>query len=262
VGGALTDTVAETRPTARKPSPVGLAIVVLWLLLGAALLFVAHPPHVLTFAFVMVGWMLSVMLHEFGHASVAWLAGDHTVKTRGYLDFDPRRYADPVTSIGFPLLALALGGIGFPGGAVYLRPDLMRGRLWRAASALAGPAATAVILLVLALILRLWVNVGAEGDLYPALSVLAFLQAMALILNLLPLPGLDGFNALRPFLPKAVTLGLRKVERPIGWLVLAAVFFSPEIGGALFRQAAELSVALGLLPDAIDDGLAAFHFWR
>lgn len=258
----MTDPVALSVSPARTPNLIGPAIVAGWLGLGAALVLAVHPPHVLTFAFVMVGWMLSVMAHEFGHAWIGWLAGDHTVKTRGYLDFDPRRYADPVTSLGIPLVALALGGIGFPGGAVYLRTDLMRGRLWRSAASLAGPAATAIILLILALILKVWAGFGASGDLYPALSLLAFLQAMALILNLLPLPGLDGFNVLRPFLPKSVARGLRRFERLASWLVLVAIFFSPEVGGALFRTAGELSITLGLQPDAIDYGLAAFHFWR
>jgi Zn-dependent protease len=257
----LTDTVAK--PAARKISPIGLALVAVWLALGAGLMLVAHPPRILTFVFVMLGWLLSVMLHEFGHAWIGWLGGDHTVKTRGYLAFDPRRYADPLTSLGIPLVALALGGIGFPGGSVYLRMDLMRSRLWRSAAALAGPAATAIVFLALALGLDLWIALGGPAnELFPALSLLAFLQAMALILNLLPLPGLDGFNVLRPFLPKAIMAPLRRFEPLMSLLVLAAIFLSPEVGKALFMTAARLSIALGLSPDAIDYGLAAFRFWR
>lgn len=137
-------------PAARPSNLVGAGILAAWLVLGAALLIARQPPHFVTFAFVIVGWLLSVMAHEFSHARVAWMAGDHTVKAKGYLDFDPRRYGSLQTTVVVPVLALALGGIGFPGGAVYLRIDLMRGRVWRAAAALAGPAATAAILLVLA----------------------------------------------------------------------------------------------------------------
>jgi Zn-dependent protease len=256
----LKDTV---RPRARSIHPVGLAILALWLLLGAALQLVDRPPHLLTFAFVMVGWMLSVMAHEFGHALVGYLAGDHTVKAKGYLDFDPRRYADPVVSLGIPLAALALGGVGFPGGAVYLRNDLMRGRLWRCAASLAGPAVTAAIFIGLAMLLNLWARAGDVGaDLYPALSILAFLQAMALILNLLPIPGLDGFNALRPFLPKAWAPGIRKLEGLAMVLLLVLVFVIPGAGALLFRAAADLSLALGLRPDALNYGWRAFHFWQ
>jgi Zn-dependent protease len=241
---------------------MGLAILALWLALGAGLLLTAQPPHVLDFAFVMVGWLLSVMAHEFGHALVGYWAGDHTVKAKGYLDFDPRRYASPGVTLGIPILALALGGIGFPGGAVYLRTDLMRSRLWRAAASLAGPAVTLVIFLGLALALRVWANAGATSDLYPALSVLAFLQAMALILNLLPIPGLDGFNAIRPFLPKAWGPTIRKLEGLSLLLLLVLVFVVPGAGALLFRAAAHLSLAAGLDPAALNYGWQAFHFWQ
>ena len=240
---------------------MGVGILAVWLGLGAGLLFARQPPHALTFAFVMVGWLLSVMAHEFSHALVGWMAGDHTVKAKGYLDFDPRRYGNLQTALVIPLLALALGGIGFPGGAVYLRIDLMRSRSWRAAAALAGPAATAAILLALALILRVWAGFGATGDLFPALTMLAFLQATALILNLLPIPGLDGFNAIRPFLPTSLAPAMRVAERLGTLALLALIFFVPGGGALLFRAAAGLSLAVGLRPEALQYGWHAFHFW-
>jgi Zn-dependent protease len=193
---------------------------------------------------------------------VGYWAGDHTVKAKGYLEFDPRRYVNPGVSIGLPLLVLALGGVAFPGGAVYLRNDLMRSRLWRAAASLAGPAVTAAIFLCLALTLRLWGNAGAASALYPALAVLAFLQAMALILNLLPIPGLDGFNAIRPFLPAAWGPAIRKAEGLSMVLLLVLVFVIPGGGAVLFRAAATLSVTAGLDPQALQSGWDAFHFWR
>jgi Zn-dependent protease len=251
-------------PAARSGRPsnlVGAGILATWLGLGAGLLFARQPPHVLTFAFVMVGWLLSVMAHEFSHALVGWLAGDHTVKAKGYLDFDPRRYGDLRTALVVPLLALALGGVGFPGGAVYLRADLMRSRSWRAAAALAGPAATAAVLLALALMLRVWAGLGASGALFPALTMLAFLQATALILNLLPIPGLDGFNAIRPFLPASLAPAIRGLERLSTLALLALIFLAPGGGALLFRAAAGLSAMVGLAPDALQYGWRAFHFW-
>jgi Zn-dependent protease len=217
------------------------------------------PPHVATFAFVLSGWVLSVMAHEFSHAAVAWMAGDHTVKAKGYLDFDPRRYGNIQASLIVPILALMLGGIGFPGGSVYLRDDLMRGRLWSTAASLAGPAATAVILLALAVGLRLWA--GGASELYAALSLLALLQAMALILNLLPLPGFDGFNAIRAFLPRSLAPAIRRFEIFAPLALLGLIFFTP-VGGLIFVAAVGLSVALGLSPEALQHGWDAFHFWR
>lgn len=263
----MTATPSEDAPPIAEPRPpanwVGAAIFGVWVALGLALQAAPQPATgLLTFAFVMVGWVLAVMAHEFSHALAAWFAGDHTVKDKGYLSFDPRRYGDLGTSLVIPLLALALGGIGFPGGAVYLRNDLMRSPAWRAAASLAGPFATLLVLLGLALILTIWANLGAEGPLYPALTVLAFLQAMALVLNLLPLPGLDGFNAIRPFLPASVNRAVQKYEGLAMIGVLALIFFVPGASALLFAAAAAIGLSLGLQVDALEYGWAQFHFWR
>ena len=214
----------------------------------------------LTFAFVMLGWVLSVMAHEFSHAATAYLGGDHTVREKGYLAFDPRRYGDLGTSVILPVIFLALGGIGFPGGAVFLRNDLMRGPLWRAAAALAGPAATLVVLLVLAFVLNHWA--GPPGPLYAAATMLAFLQATALILNLLPLPGLDGFAVIRPFLPQGLAPHIRRAEGLAMALLFILLMLSPQFGGLLLGAGARLIEALGLWPQALNTGWRAFHFWR
>ena len=202
------------------------------------------------------------MFCGFAHAATAYLAGDHTVRAKGYLAFDPRRYGDVATSLVIPLLALALGGIGFPGGAVYLREDLMRGRIWRAAASLAGPAATLIVLLVLSLALSLWGRAALPNGLSNALAMLAFLQAMALVLNLLPIPGLDGFGAIRPFLPASWRGSLRRFEGLAMLALLAALMLVPAVGSVLFGTAADLCEALGVPRAAIADGWDAFHFWR
>jgi Zn-dependent protease len=261
----VTETV-QTPPATNPPQPanngLGVGLLLAWIGLGFALARLTAPPGLFVFAFVMLGWVLSVMAHEFCHACVAYLGGDVTVAQKGYLSFDPRRYGDVGVSLVIPLLALALGGVALPGGAVWLRNDLMRSRGWRAAAALAGPAATLLILLALASVLRIWAAAGGWGPLYAALSLLAFLQGMALILNLLPIPGLDGFNAVRPFLPKEWAPQLRKAEGLTMGLLLIAIFVVPGVGAMLFTAAATLSRALGIDPTALAEGWRAFHFWR
>jgi Zn-dependent protease len=260
----VTETV-QTQPVGESPRPanaVGAILLVVWAALGFLLAKAGAPSGVLTFGFIMLGWVLSVMAHEFSHAAVAYLGGDVTVAQKGYLSFDPRRYGDVGVSLVIPLLALALGGVALPGGAVYLRTDLMRTKLWRSAASLAGPGATLAILIVLTSVLRLTAAAEWESPLIPALSLLAFLQAMALILNLLPIPGLDGFNALRPFLPEAWAPQIRKAEGLAIVLLLAAVFLFPPAGHLLFGSAASLGLTLGLDPAAINEGWRAFHFWR
>ncbi|HEY8573062.1 site-2 protease family protein [Phenylobacterium sp.] len=262
----MSDTTAPSAAAPPKTKPpnnlIGVAILAVCVACAVALQLGAGPIGPLTFGFVLAGWILAVMAHEFGHALVGYLGGDWTVKAKGYLAFDPRRYGDLGTSLVIPILALLLGGVGFPGGAVYLRTDLMRSAAWRSAASLAGPFATLIVLLLLALILRIWWTLGASGPLFPALSVLAFLQAMALILNLLPIPGLDGFNAIRPFLPRRWGRVIRKAEGLSLLLLLALIFLIPGASAELFSVAAELGVALGLSPQALQYGWGQFQFWR
>ena len=84
--------------------------------------------NVLTFVFVLIGWIFSLCLHEFSHTLVAYLGGDTTVKDKGYLTFNPLKYTHPVYSLLLPLLFLVLGGIGLPGGAVYIETWRLRSR--------------------------------------------------------------------------------------------------------------------------------------
>lgn len=246
----------------RKPNNlVGTVLLAGFLATGDALARgVAFRP--LTFVFVMLGWVLSVMAHEFSHALTAYLGGDVTVRQKGYLSFDPRRYGDLGTSVVLPLIFLALGGIGFPGGAVYVRNDLMRGPLWRAGSALAGPAATFAVLLILQAAIGIAVGAGADPALIAALAFLAFLQATALILNLLPIPGLDGFGVIRPFLPQAWAAHIRRAEGLVMVALFLLIFLSPIGGRLLFGGGTALAAAMGVPVEAIRVGFESFRFWR
>src|SRR5512141_2416484 len=98
------------------------------------------------FLLVTVAWVFSVCLHEFGHALTAYYGGDYTVKEKGYLTLNPVHYTHPVYSLVMPLVFMLLGGIGLPGGAVYINEHLLRSRGWRAAVSLAGPAMNVALL--------------------------------------------------------------------------------------------------------------------
>lgn len=246
-------------PASAPPNLVGPLLLFVWLALAVLLVRMPQFTGVLTFAFVMVGWVLAVAVHEFGHALTAYAAGDHTVVGKGYLTMDPRRYTDFGVSLVIPLIFLALGGIGFPGGAVYLREDLMRSRLWRSAASLAGPAGTLLVLVVLAQALPL--VVAASLSLYNALAFLAFLQATALVLNLLPVPGLDGYGVLRPFLPEKVRRALQPVEGVAVLAFLGLLFFVPMASALLFGTAFVIADGLGAPLHAVQAGWQAFRFW-
>jgi hypothetical protein len=82
---------------------------------------------------VIVGWIASVCLHEFGHAIVAYWGGDTTVKDKGYLTLNPLKYTDIGYSLALPVVFLILGGIALPGAAVYINHTLLRSRAWNSA---------------------------------------------------------------------------------------------------------------------------------
>jgi Zn-dependent protease len=250
-------TAVETAAPRAPISPNALILVAACVGLGWAVAAELPPAGPLTFAFVAATWILSVGVHEFGHAFVAHKAGDTTIVEKGYLTLDPLKYSDLVTTVLFPLIALALGGIGFPGGAVYLREDLMRSKGWRSLASLAGPLGTLAVLVVLALALPF----VASAALRNALSLLAMLQASALVLNLLPIPGLDGYGVIRPFLPDRIRAGMVKVER-VGFLILfALIFWVPGVSDFIFAAALAITDLLGVSRPAIGAGWSAFHFW-
>jgi Zn-dependent protease len=256
---ALTD-VQRTKPAPISANALVLAAV--FAALAIALARLPDPPGVLTFAFVVVGWILSVAIHEFGHAFVAYKAGDHTVAEKGYLTLDPLKYTDLSTSLVLPLVALALGGIGFPGGAVYLRDDLMRSRRGRALASLAGPLGTLLVLVGLAIGRAADRAFGVAGNaLTHAAAFLAFLQAWALILNLLPLPGLDGFGVIRPYLSPALQARATRLGNLVFLGLFAAIFFVPPVANVFFRLAFLTVQAFGVQGPAIGAGYEAFRFW-
>src|SRR6185295_988135 len=103
------------------------------------------------FFFVIGGWIISVSLHEFGHALVAYWGGDKSVIYQGYLTLNPLKYTHPFLSIFMPVLFLIMGGIGLPGGAVYIDVRALRNEIMRSLTSAAGPLASILCAALLAL---------------------------------------------------------------------------------------------------------------
>jgi Zn-dependent protease len=239
-----------------------------WLLLivgvAAALLFTGSTDAgPVVFIFVMAGWVVSLCVHEFGHALAARLGGDHSATTAAYLDFDPARYVDPVGSLVWPVLLVAIGAFGFPGGAVYLNTGALRSDAWRSFVSAAGPLASLLFALVLALPLALGLDerFGAE-TFWTAVALLAELQIVGVLLNLLPLPGFDGYGILEPYLPIDLRRTLEPVRAVATLLVLAALVMVPPVGQRFFGAATRITTAIGVDPGMAWDGWQNFRFWR
>jgi Zn-dependent protease len=213
----------------------------------------------MTFIIVLVGWVFSLCLHEFSHAAVAYAGGDTTVRDKGYLTFNPLKYTHPVYSIVLPLLFLALGGIGLPGGAVYIETWRLRSRGWKSAVSLAGPAANLILAIGLGILLS-FAPVSKEG-IWPALSFLAFLQISALVLNLIPLPPFDGFGALEPYLPEGIRTAVAQVSGLLPWVVFFLLWYVPAVYDTFWTVVVGLTQTLNVPLDLVVRGLRDFRFW-
>ncbi|WP_196810022.1 site-2 protease family protein [Mycobacterium sp. 360MFTsu5.1] len=245
-----------------RPSPVFWAIVALTVAGGAVAWFCGAEVRPLAYAgvfvFVIAGWTVSLCLHEFGHAYTAWRFGDRDVELRGYLTLNPAKYASPLLSLGLPALFIALGGIGLPGGAVYVRTEYMTPRQ-RTLVSLAGPFAN----LVLAAILLVATAVLFDSDhpvFWAGLAFLGFLQVTALFLNLLPIPGLDGYGALEPHL-SADTQRELLPARQWGFLILMLLLIVPELNRLFFNVVYSAVSLTGVPPRLAMIGSALTRFW-
>jgi Zn-dependent protease len=208
---------------------------------------------------VLGGWAVSLCLHEFGHAAVAYHNGDHSVREKGYLTLDIRRYTDVGLSFVLPVIFLLLGGIPLPGGAVWINHAAIRSRAALSLVSLAGPATNLLLGIGLTVAVAF---VEMPLGLAVALSCLALVQVLAFVLNILPIPGLDGFGVLEPYLPPAARQ-LAAQARPWAFIVLflliigvpgvAQLFFS--LGGAVFA-------AIGGNWPLAREGYDALLFWR
>jgi Zn-dependent protease len=233
-------------------SPIFLGLLAAVAVSGGVLWFGVLPQLAVPvlIVFVVAGWVASVCVHEFSHALVAYLGGDRSVAASGYLTFDPLRYTNVVLSIVMPVAFLLLGGIGLPGGAVYIDRGALRSRQWDSAVSLAGPIGTLVCGLVIALPFLipghdLWIT-NTNLGFFEALAFLAFIEVIALVLNLLPIPGLDGFGIIRPWLPYSVQAGANRFGMAGIFLVFILLWYFPPAQQAFFGSVTQITDRMGI----------------
>lgn len=208
---------------------------------------------------VLAGWSVSLCLHEFGHALAAYRGGDRSVRAKGYLTLDIRRYADVGLSFVLPVIFLLLGGIPLPGGAVWIEHGAIRSRAVRSFVSLAGPLTNLVFGAVLTAAVAL---VPMPFGLQIGLSALALIEVLAFVLNILPVPGLDGFGVLEPYLSFPARQLATRV-RPWAPIALFALFIGvPGAFSWLFQLGALVFGAIGGDPGLAGAGYQQLFFWR
>ncbi len=247
-----------------RPSPVFFLILGVTATLGWLLWSGQDPGGLGVFLFVAAGWVLSLTLHEFGHAAVAYGGGDHSVADKGYLTLDVRRYADLGTSLLFPLLILVIGGIGLPGGAVWINHAAIPDKIWRSMVSAAGPAATAICALACLMPIRLGLLDSADPRFVVALGFLGWIQVIAMILNLLPIPGLDGFGIIEPHLSAQARSAVRPLRQYGMMILLVALWVDTPVRDAFWNLTDGASEFLGgpSLDSLRVAGWYEFRFWE
>jgi Zn-dependent protease len=246
-----------------RPSPVFLGILALTVL-GGVLASLSDDPFSGavrggTVLLVLGGWGVSLCFHEFGHAIVAFRGGDREVYFKGYLTLDPRRYTDPVLSLVVPLILLAIGGIPLPGGAVWINHYALKSKRVETMVSLAGPLSNLAFGALLIVAVKLF---DPAPGLNAAMSFLALLQIFAFVLNILPVPGLDGWGAIEPYLsPEAQRFGAK--ARPWAPLLLfVALIGLPGVSALFFDISDAVYSVVGGDSDWARAGQEIFFFWR
>ncbi len=213
----------------------------------------------ITFLTVTSGWIVSLALHEFCHAYTAYRHGDLSVKEKGYLSLNPLLYTHPFLSIVVPVLFLLMGGIGLPGGAVYINMQAIKSRRALSLVSLAGPAANVAVALILLIMIHFF---PVTPPRVPAVSLLLFLQISAILFNMLPIPGLDGFGFLQPWLPPALLSRFRDLTGIIMLALMYAFFTDSFVSRAFWKVVIFISNTIGVDFDGVWKGFSMMRFWE
>ncbi|HEU0219425.1 MAG TPA: site-2 protease family protein [Gallionella sp.] len=186
-----------------------------------------------TISLVAIPVLFAITLHEAAHGYVARHFGDMTAYQQGRISLNPLRHIDPVGTILFPLLTLWLGGILFGWAkpvpvnfAALRRPK--QDMLW---VAIAGPAANLFMALSWALLYKMTGLFPGSYFAEPLLGMAEWgirINVVLMVLNLLPLPPLDGGRVAVSLLPHRQAFQLARIE-PYGMFILIFLAITPVL---------------------------------
>ncbi|RSS74016.1 site-2 protease family protein [Streptomyces sp. WAC06614] len=243
-------------------SPVFLGIVAVMAVTGWAVWTgYSTSTGLAVFLFVTSAWVVSLCLHEYAHARTALHSGDLGVEDRGYLTLNPLAYTHTLLSIVLPVLFVILGGLGLPGGAVYINRGVIRHRWQHSLISAAGPLTNVAFALVCTA--PFWLG-GIDDVPLPfrfALAFLALLQVSAAILNFLPVPGLDGYGVIEPWLSPNTRRELAPLA-PIGLLLVFGLLWIPAVNQFFFGVVHDILSALGVSDLESYCGRRLYTFWQ
>ncbi len=202
-----------------------------------------------TVALAAIPVLFAITLHEAAHGYVARHFGDMTADKAGRITLNPLRHIDPFGTIILPLLTLSMGGILFGWAkpvpvnfAALRRPK--KDMLW---VAIAGPASNLAMACGWALLYKMGLMFPENYFAGPLLGMAMIgiqINVILMVLNLLPLPPLDGGRVAVSLLPHRQAFQLAKLE-PYGMFILIFLVIVPIQGTSLLSLI--LSPLIGLV---------------
>jgi Zn-dependent protease len=174
--------------------------------------------------------LIAIPVHEMGHAAAAYFLGDRSVRYFGYFKPEPRRYIEPLGAI---TVFFALVGWGR---RVPVQANRINTTGQKVIYELGGPAANLALAIVLGALLRIAVRVGVSysfepgpGLLLAAVYAIVFLNLSLFAFNLLPIPGLDGWNVIEALFRNRnsrffFNVSVRRREIWVGCVIVLVVF--------------------------------------
>lgn len=183
--------------------------------------------------------VFAITVHEVAHGWVASWLGDQTARLRGRLTLNPLRHIDPVGTVLLPIILLSFSNFVF-GWAKPVPVDwrnLRRPRRDMALVAIAGPAANVIMLVLWVLFARLVAPAPSTPDglaqpLFFMAEIGIVINIVLIVLNLLPLPPLDGSRVVCAVLPPAWAAKYNRLER-WGLLILIGLLATGLLGKIL-----------------------------
>ena len=172
--------------------------------------------------------LFAITVHEAAHGWMAKRLGDRTAEMMGRVTLNPLKHIDPIGTILVPLLVFFMSGFVFG----WAKPVPVDWRNFKhpkqdmAWVAVAGPASNLLMALAWALAAR--IALGLPADNWIALPLLfmgvagIFINTILMVLNLLPLPPLDGGRVVTGLLPAPYAYQFARIE-PYGFFILVAL---------------------------------------
>ena len=184
--------------------------------------------------------LFAITVHEVAHGWIASKLGDQTAKMMGRLTLNPIKHIDPVGTIIVPVILLMLSPfiLGWAKPVPVDWRNLRRPRQDMAWVALAGPAANLGMLIIWALLAKI-IIVSGFGNYNYSLPFIAMamigitINIVLMVLNLIPIPPLDGSRVVSALLPPRTAMQYNRLE-PYGLMIVLLLLFSGILGRYFF----------------------------